>query len=161
MKIWIVEDIPLDAAKASRVVSDLAKSLSVEVDLYWNQDLKVTGELTRIEPGAITGVPADVSGRQLGRLLPDIVILDLFWDGSDFRGGSFYSDLRRQEIGAGAPSSFVLVWSVKPGMAEAQSFLEETPRRDRRLLFTNSKTVPLLSSALRECIKSYFEELFP
>jgi hypothetical protein len=149
LNLWIVEDDKNDAIKAAEVIK---RAIPEErYTAFWDRTL--------IWSADITGLPHTEETDQVCKLdhMPDIVILDLLDENLQFAAGRFYEELRKEERNSGLPASFVIMWSVKTGLSEVHRFLERKLKTDRRLMFTNTKTVRLLEESLRRCVGAWRE----
>jgi hypothetical protein len=160
--VWIVEDVPLDAKRAARAVVTVAKQKlgnlhESELKLYWNRTIEWDSN-PRIErfDSADLNVPEKSVQHQ-----PQIVILDLFFDSHSFRGEDFLRSLRQWELSQPGTPAWVILWSVRTGLKEVDHFLQEEPRRDRRVVSLKTKGDIALIEAVAGCWRSLEEELYP
>ena len=152
LRIWIVEDDPNDAKKAFEAVQRVLPEKGYTV--FWDDKLRWAANLCRF-PAMDEHLPLSKEGH-----MPDIVVLDLLDADLQFAAGKYYEQLRKHEHDYGLPASFVIMWSVKPGLAEALRFFKAKLNIDRRLVFTNTKSVGLLEESLTHATESWREAQF-
>lgn len=162
MIVWIVEDVPPDAKRAANAVVTVAKqnlgnSHGPQLKLYWNRTIEWS-PTPRLESFDDTG--PNVSEKAL-KDQPQIVILDLFFDSGAFRGEEFLRALRHWELSMPGTPAWVILWSVRTGLKEVDHFLQEEPRRDRRVVSLKTKGDIALIEAVAGCWRSLEEERYP
>jgi hypothetical protein len=149
INIWIVEDDENDAKRAfgaiERVGAGQNYKVFLERALIWGADLY-----------SMPVIDNEIPLPHLDHM-PDIVILDLLDAGGGFLAGRFYEGLRKEERDRDLPASFVIMWSVKTGLPDVHRFLGSKLKVDRRLMFTNTKTVPDLEENLTFCLESWLK----
>ena len=163
MIAWIVEDVPLDAKRAANAVLSVAQQKfgnrhESHLELYWNRTIE-WDPMPRLETldGEKLSAPEDAR-----HIAPQIVILDLFFDGQIFRGEEFLRALRHWELSQSVEvPSWVILWSVRTGLKDVDHFLQEEPRRDRRVVSLKTKGDIALTEAVAGCWQSLEEEQYP
>lgn len=151
MTIWIVEDRDKDALTAKSVVEEFAQNHNLSVSIYRNRTIR-WGSLDLVSGTADTRCePEDVVS---GSCPPTFVILDLYDHADRFQAERYYNALREWEAESTRkhPPAFVILWTVNDGMAAVQDWMETTPKRDRNLLFSGSKTEGPLLNCLERCL---------
>lgn len=83
---------------------------------------------------------------------PDIVILDIYWQGRDPRGIAFYENLRKKY----PKIPFVIVWSQFTGKEQADIYFRSAQALDNRLVILSSKAV---ENSFKETLKGCLERL--
>jgi hypothetical protein len=151
--VWVVEDVPEDARQATQVVLAEAREAELRVELYWDQEIRWKSLLSGPPPGKCEP--------EFGKagLLPAIVILDLFAP-EGFAAEEYFRALRRVEDSLNVSRSWVILWSVDTSFPPAQDLLYVETQRDRKLMFTKSKTSLMLREKLTRCFRSWKEERF-
>jgi hypothetical protein len=155
MTIWIVEDRDDHAAKALKVIEEVARRRQVPVEVFRDSTILWKSGLSAMKPQGAQMVYAK------GDRPPTIIILDLFDEADVFRAASYLGQLRVWEIRNRLPAAWVIVWSVNTGLPEVQEFLVKAPARDRRVVFTASKQEAPLRDSLERCLQSWKEVSLP
>jgi hypothetical protein len=152
MNIWIVEDNDADADKALTITLQAASKEGLRATVFRDPNILWAGDLI------------DISGKRTVRKsghMPELVILDLFDGEGAFRAATYYSSLRREEIEQERSAAFVIVWSVKTGLDDVETFVTEMPGRDRRLTFAEKTGGgAILLDSLSRCIRSRNEAVY-
>lgn len=150
--VWVVEDEASAAREATEAVLGEAGEAGLKVDVYWDKEI--------LWDSLLSGPPPAEYRPEFEKTehLPAVVILDLF-TGDGFLAERYFRKLRQVE-GTDLPRSRVILWSVYTSFADAQDLLFVEPLRDRKLMFTSSKTMPVLREKLTRCFRSWKEERF-
>jgi CheY-like chemotaxis protein len=144
--VWIIEDNAPDAARAGAIVDEAARGRRVRVTRHHSPSL--------VWPGSFAG-----AGKGARIPLPDLVILDLYTDGTSPDGIDFYRELRRREANEQADrNSMIIIWSNYTDQEDTESFVRGEVSRDDRLVALATKQVPRLRQAVAGCLGRVVEE---
>jgi hypothetical protein len=154
MIIWIIEDEVMYLKEAREVLDRVARQIPVRLEIKSGCDWKWPPELTVI--GQDNREKADE--KPLASL-PDILILDLFQWGKDFRGKTVYELLRAQEQNdKKRRGAFVIIWSNYWSDPASIDFVTQTRGKDGRFIALETKATSKLEEAIKGCISRIEEE---
>ncbi len=154
MTIWIIEDEAMYLKEAREVLDRMANQIPGELEIKSSNNWQWPPELTIAGQGA----GERVDERPLASL-PDILILDLFQWGKDFRGKTVYERLREQERNdRKRRGAFVIIWSNYWSDPASIDFVTRTREKDARFIALDTKAKSLLAEAVKGCIGRIEEE---
>lgn len=143
LTVWIIENEPLQNARAETVIKQVGEQ-------HGKFNLDIRSSRSWDWPPTFKGAAQEVSLQ-----LPDLVVLDLYDDQLLLKGDKFYKNLRTAE---NQPRAFVIVWSGYTGQREAEKFVKENVKTDRRLVPLEIKALVSLEDAVRGCLEQIEEE---